>query len=95
LIRLYNQNMNLDILMIWVIVGAIAGILVDAAWGGMKIGIVGAIVIGFSAPSSAAGFLRAWRADPLRMVGHHLESWHRRSDLPGRDWCAAQGMIAV
>ena len=32
--------------MIWVIVGAIAGILVDAAWGGMKIGIVGAIVIG-------------------------------------------------
>jgi uncharacterized membrane protein YeaQ/YmgE (transglycosylase-associated protein family) len=38
--------MNIDILMIWVIVGAIAGILVDAVWGGMKIGIVGAIVIG-------------------------------------------------
>lgn len=45
-IYLYNQDMNIDILMIWVIVGAIAGILIDAVWGGMKIGIVGAIVIG-------------------------------------------------
>ena len=38
--------MNLDTLMIWVIVGAIAGILIDLVWGDMKIGIVGAIVIG-------------------------------------------------
>jgi len=38
--------MNLDTLMIWVIVGAMAGILIDLVWGDMKIGIVGAIVIG-------------------------------------------------
>ena len=38
--------MNLDALMIWVIVGAIAGILIDVIWGDMKIGIVGAIVLG-------------------------------------------------
>ena len=46
MIYLYNQDMNLDTLMIWVIVGAIAGILIDVIWGDMKIGVVGAIVIG-------------------------------------------------
>lgn len=46
MIFLYNQGMNLDSVMIWVIVGAIAGILIDVIWGNMKIGIVGAIVIG-------------------------------------------------
>lgn len=37
--------MNFNILMIWVIVGAIAGVLMDAIVGGMRIGMVGAIVI--------------------------------------------------
>ena len=38
--------MNFESLIIWIIVGAIAGIVLDTVMGGMRIGLVGAILIG-------------------------------------------------
>ena len=38
--------MNFESLIIWIIVGAIAGIVLDTIMGGMRIGLVGAILIG-------------------------------------------------
>jgi uncharacterized membrane protein YeaQ/YmgE (transglycosylase-associated protein family) len=38
--------MTTNSLIIWIVVGAIAGIVVDAVMGGLRIGMVGAIVIG-------------------------------------------------
>jgi uncharacterized membrane protein YeaQ/YmgE (transglycosylase-associated protein family) len=38
--------MSLETLIIWIIVGAIAGIVADVVAGGMRIGLVGAILIG-------------------------------------------------
>jgi uncharacterized membrane protein YeaQ/YmgE (transglycosylase-associated protein family) len=38
--------MSLETLIIWVIVGAIAGIILDTLMGGMRIGLGGAILIG-------------------------------------------------
>jgi uncharacterized membrane protein YeaQ/YmgE (transglycosylase-associated protein family) len=38
--------MTFESLIIWIIVGAIAGIVLDTVMGGMRIGLVGAILIG-------------------------------------------------
>ena len=38
--------MNFESLIIWIIVGAIAGIVLDTVMGGMRIGLGGAILIG-------------------------------------------------
>ena len=38
--------MTLESLIIWVIVGAITGIILDRAMGGMRIGLGGAILLG-------------------------------------------------
>jgi len=38
--------MTFESLIIWIIVGALAGIVLDTVMGGMRIGLVGAILIG-------------------------------------------------
>ncbi len=38
--------MSFELLLIWILVGAIAGIILDTLMGGMRIGIGGAILIG-------------------------------------------------
>ena len=38
--------MTLDQLVLWIIVGGIAGLLADAVVKGIKVGLVGAIVVG-------------------------------------------------
>ena len=38
--------MTLETVIIWGIVGAVAGVLADAVVGGMRIGLIGAIIIG-------------------------------------------------
>jgi uncharacterized membrane protein YeaQ/YmgE (transglycosylase-associated protein family) len=40
------KNMSLESLVIWIIVGAIAGLLADAVVGGVRLGLVGAILVG-------------------------------------------------
>ena len=38
--------MTLETVLIWVIVGAVAGVLADAVVGGMRVGLIGAIIVG-------------------------------------------------
>lgn len=45
-IRLKEVEMTLDQLVLWIIIGGIAGLLADAVVKGIKVGLVGAIVVG-------------------------------------------------
>ncbi len=45
-IQLKEAEMTLDQLVLWIIVGGIAGLLADAVVTGIKVGLVGAIVVG-------------------------------------------------
>jgi len=45
-IQLKEVEMTLDQLVLWIIVGGIAGLLADAVVKGIKVGLVGAIVVG-------------------------------------------------
>ena len=45
-IHLKEVEMSLDQLVLWIIIGGIAGLLADAVVKGIKVGLVGAVVVG-------------------------------------------------
>jgi uncharacterized membrane protein YeaQ/YmgE (transglycosylase-associated protein family) len=59
--------MSAEQILIWIVIGGIAGILAEALVGGLRSGLIGAIV------SSVAGCLAYWESTPGRV------SWRRSS----------------
>ncbi len=55
--------MSLETLLIWIIVGAIAGLLAEAVVGGVGFGILGAIIIGI-----VGGLIGGWLLSNLGVV---------------------------
>jgi uncharacterized membrane protein YeaQ/YmgE (transglycosylase-associated protein family) len=56
--------MTLDQIVIWIVVGGIAGLLADALVGGIKVGIAGAIAVGI-----LGAFIGGWL---LGLLGLHI-----------------------
>jgi uncharacterized membrane protein YeaQ/YmgE (transglycosylase-associated protein family) len=54
--------MTLETLLIWIIVGAVAGLLADAVVGGIGVGLVGAILVGI-----IGGVIGGWVFDLLNV----------------------------